>query len=164
MMMAMLYITGSSPGLTSNDDFATIKYNNDGVEQWAVRYNGPGNSNDIAVGIAIDNQRNVIVSGASKGDGTNFDYATIQYNSEGIEQWVSRYNGEGNGWDWPEAVAVDDSGDIIVTGYAKDNAGDDDFITIKYSSQGYEEWISKYNGPGYNYSNHDRACALSSWK
>ena len=156
-----VYITGSSTGLTSSDDFATIKYNNDGIEQWVARYNGTGNSGDVATCIAVDFYQNIVVSGASKGVGSNFDYTAIKYNPEGVEQWVNRYNGMGNGWDWPEALAVNNSGDVFVTGYAKGYSGDDNFVTIKYTNQGSEEWISEYNGPGYNYSNNDRACALA---
>ena len=153
-----VYITGYSPGLTSSDDFTTIKYNNDGIEQWVARYNGTGNSGDVATCIAVDFQQNIVVSGASIGDGSNFDYAAIQYNPEGVEQWVKRYNGNGNGWDWPEALAINDSSEIFITGYGEGSNGDNDFITIKYDRFGNEKWVSKYDGPSYDY---DKAKAIA---
>src|SRR2546430_1692201 len=64
-----------------------------GQEQWVARYNGPGNSVDEANSIAIDSAGNVYVTGKSFGSGTDYDYATVKYDSFGQEQWVARYNG-----------------------------------------------------------------------
>jgi len=47
-----VYVTGTSNGVASTD-FATIKYNSVGVEQWVARYNGTGNSIAQAVAIAV---------------------------------------------------------------------------------------------------------------
>ena len=41
-----VYVTGNSPGATSANDIATIKYNRSGRRQWLRRYNGPGNGDD----------------------------------------------------------------------------------------------------------------------
>jgi hypothetical protein len=91
-------------------DYATIKYDASGAEQWVARYNGPGNLDDSASAIALDDSGNVYVTGYGAGSGTSLDYATIKYDTSGAEQWVARYNGPGNFNDDARAIAVDGSG------------------------------------------------------
>ena len=75
-------MTGSSVGPDSYDDYATIKYNSAGQEQWVARYDGPGHFVDYGAAIAVDASDNVYVTGSSLGSGTNLDYATIKYVQE----------------------------------------------------------------------------------
>ena len=115
-----VYVTGESLGLGTALDYATIKYNSAGQQEWAARYNGPANGDDYAAyagAIALDGTGNVYVTGGSAGLGTYDDYATIKYNSAGQQQWVARYNGLGNGGDHANAIAIDPAGNLCVTGF-----------------------------------------------
>ena len=144
-----VYVTGSSVGLGTSDDYATIKYNSSGVEQWASEYNGPGNLGDYAQSIAVDGSGNVYVTGRSYGgSGTNTDYATIKYNSSGVQQWLQRYNGPTSNYDAATSLAVDGSGNVYVTGYSEGSGTVEDYATVKYNSSGVQQWVSRYNGPG----------------
>jgi len=156
-----VYVTGSSHGIGTNSDYATIKYNSSGVEQWVQRYNGPGNYREAASSIAVDSSGNVYVTGSSHGIGTNSDYATIKYNSSGVEQWVQRYNGPGNSDDFANSMVVDASGNVYVTGSSFANGTDNDYATIKYNSAGVEQWVQRYNGPG-NYGDAASSVAVDS--
>ena len=129
-----VYVVGESmgPGL----DYATVKYNSSGVEQWVVRYNCSGSSSDGANAIALDNAGNVYVTGWSFGSGTSSDYATVKYNSSGVEQWVKRYDGSANLYDEAYAIAVDNAGNICVTGRSEAWVTYSDYVTIKYDSTG----------------------------
>ncbi|MDQ3020467.1 MAG: SBBP repeat-containing protein [Bacteroidota bacterium] len=141
-----VYVTGYSIGNGTDGDYATIKYNSSGVRQWVQRYNGSGNSFDEARSIAVDSSGNVYVTGRSFGSGTGFDYATIKYNSSGVQQWVQRYNGP-NGDDVALSIVVDGPGNVYVTGYSFISGQDYDYVTIKYDSNGDSIWVQKYNGP-----------------
>jgi len=146
------YITGASEGLGSAADYVTIKYNSSGVQQWASVYNGPGNTGDWAQALVIDNSGNVYVTGYSASSNIfpyNFDYATLKYNSLGEEQWVARYNGPANAEDLAYAIAVDDSGNVYVTGESSDSLTYTDYATVKYNSSGVQDWVERYDGAVY---------------
>jgi uncharacterized delta-60 repeat protein len=151
-----VYVTGYSG--YGQSDYATIKYNSAGEQQWVARYNGPGDDLDIPSGIAVDNSDNVYVTGFSAGVGTDLDYATIKYNSAGQQQWVARYNGPANRFDEAAAIAIDGSGNVYLTGESLGSDSGLDFVTIKYDSSGQEEWVARYNGPA---NGHDAAKAIT---
>ena len=142
-----VYVTGVSIGSGTGADYATIKYNSAGQQQWVARYNGPVNGDDYGYAIALDNSGNIYVTGSSRGPGTEFDYATIKYNSAGQQQWADRYTGPGNGFGEAKAIAVDGSGNVYVTGHSPGAGTADDYATIKYDSAGQQQWVARYNGP-----------------
>lgn len=158
-----VYVTGHSHGASSYQDYATTKYGSDGIEQWVARYNGPGNYHDVPRAITIDTFGNVYVTGYSYGDGTGYDYTTIKYDSDGTEQWVVRYNGPGNGNDLAFAIAVDDMGNVYVTGECYDINSRLDYTTIKYDGNGRQRWVATYNGPG-NYNDSAKAIVLDAFR
>jgi len=144
-----VYVTGSSLWSSHTDgDCITIKYNSSGLEQWRARYNGPGNGLDDARAMVLDKAGDVYVSGTSLGIGTGLDYVTIKYNASGAEQWVARYNGLGNSGDRACALALDDSGNIYVTGSSYRSSDFSEVVTIKYNSAGVQQWEARYAGPG----------------
>ena len=149
-----VYVAGWSAG-TENTDYVVIKYNSNGDQQWAQRYNGPGNGYDAPYGIALDGSGNVYVTGTSTGDGTGFDYTTIKYNTDGQLQWAQSYNGSGNGYDAALSLAVDASGNVYLTGLSTSQNGLGDCVTIKYDTDGNQQWAKVYDGPanGNDYGN-----------
>ncbi len=48
----------------------------------------------------------------------------------GVPLWTNRYNGPGNGWDQPRAIAVDGNGHVFVTGDSAGTSGLPDYATI----------------------------------
>ena len=144
-----IYVTGRSFGAGTNFDYTTIKYSPSGVEQWVVRYNGSGNDVDEATNIVIDNSGNIYVTGKSKGSDTDFDYTTIKYNPDGIQQWIKQYNGPTNGADETSAIEIDIYGNIYITGRSAENSifFNGDILTIKYDPDGNEVWNASYAGP-----------------
>jgi uncharacterized delta-60 repeat protein len=142
-----VYVVGYSYGSGTQNDYAAVKYNSAGVQQWVARYDGPASSYDEPHSIAVDSSGNVYVTGYSYGSGAGVDYATVKYNSVGAEQWVSRYDGA-VGDDGARKIAVDSSGNVYVAGYSRGAGTSEDYATVKYDSDGGVQWVSRYNGPG----------------
>src|SRR5205085_1047755 len=120
-------------GTGTGEDYATIKYSASGVQQWVQRYNGTGNSTDEASSVKADASGNVYVTGWSYGTGSGSDYATIKYNSAGVQQWLQKYNGPGNASDKASSIAVDAAGKVYITGQSDGSGTGTDFATVKYS-------------------------------
>lgn len=148
------YITGYSfQSVAADFNFITIKYNLAGAQQWATLYNSPDANYDEAHAITVDASGNVYVTGISQTAVlTNFDYATVMYNSAGVQQWATRYNGTGNDYDRANAITIDAPGNVYVTGRSV-GAGSaaEDAVTIKYNSSGISQWTARYNGPSNGY-------------
>jgi len=143
-----VYVTGFSYGLSKNEDYAVVKYNSSGSEQWVARYNGPSDSYDISTDIITDISGNVYVTGYSFDNVSLEDYATIKYNSYGEQQWVSKFNGASGKFDIANSITTDNAGNVFVTGYSFDVNSSEDYATIKYNSAGGQQWVSLYNGTG----------------
>lgn len=145
-----VYATGVSWGGTSKEDYATIKFGENGDFLWVARYNGTGNHLDYASAIAVDMQGNVYVTGWSR-NGVDFgteDYVTIKYSPSGQQLWTARYNGTGDCYDFAKAIWVDYQGNVYITGISfGNNNAKDDYTTIKYSTTGQQLWVARYNGP-----------------
>jgi Beta-propeller repeat len=129
-----VYVTGASTGVNASSDYATVKYNPAGLRQWIARYDNPETHNDdFAKAITVDSSNNVYVTGASWVLGGGDDYATIEYDSAGQEQWMVRYN-EVPG---PSvaAVALDSSDNVCVAGWGGFYP-DYYYVTVKHTQGG----------------------------
>ena len=143
-----IYITGISKNAQNHFDYLTMKYDAGGTRQWVSRYDGPGEWHDEAQDIAVDMNGYCYVTGFSRGIGTWNDIATIKYNPEGDTVWVRRFNGLNDSQDGGEAIAVDQQGNVYVTGVESVPVTWGDFVTIKYDADGNEQWIERLAGPG----------------
>ncbi|MDH3976008.1 MAG: thrombospondin type 3 repeat-containing protein [Deltaproteobacteria bacterium] len=157
-----IYVTGYSFGNGSSWDFATIKYDTNGNELWIKRYNGPANGSDVARDITVDDDGNIYVIGYSLGSPgySDYDYATVKYDTNGNELWVSRYSGPSTSYSYDVAIAiaVDGAGNAYVTGNSYGNGSGRDYATVKYDANGNELWVKRYNGPA---NLNDRANAIA---
>ena len=157
-----VYVTGESgrfyedcsngPCVTREDiDYATIKYNRAGEVQWSARY-GPAENCSHAAAVKVDRAGNVLVTGYDRQD-----YATLKYDRDGWQQWITYFNGAEASDDAAVASAVDEAGNVYVTGWSMRHQ-DKDFTTVKYNSAGFEQWVARENSPGNSF---DRATVLA---
>lgn len=152
-----IYVTGSSGDIFANFDFVTIKYNPLGITQWLRIYNGTANGSDNVSDMTKDKNGNIYVTGTSLGNGTSYDYLTIKYDTSGNQQWIARYNYNGNVLDNAAAITVDSLDYVYVTG-----TSNNDIVTIKYNSSGIEQWVARYDG--LNNSDYGRLIAVDKYQ
>jgi uncharacterized delta-60 repeat protein len=144
-------VTGTSTNNGSLISYVTIKYSGAGVPVWTNLLSGPEYMDNYAPAIGVDGSGGVFVAG---GIYTNFvsDFLTIKYAADGLPLWTNRYNGTSYGADRAKALAVDGSGNVVVTGSSADLSGYPDYATIKYSGAGVPLWTNRFTGPPNAYS------------
>ncbi|HYF31063.1 MAG TPA: SBBP repeat-containing protein [Chitinophagaceae bacterium] len=148
-----VYVAGKAGVNSSTSDIVIIKYNSSAVQQWVTIYNSPENYIDDATAMAVDAAGNVYLTGYIVKGSFEYDYQTLKFNNLGKFQWAARYNGTANGVDIASDITVDATGNVYVTGLS---AGQFyrwttviptgyDYLTIKYSPDGTERWVQRYN-------------------
>ena len=124
-----------------------MKYDPDGNEVWAARYDGWEGNDDRAESIFVNSHGEVFVTGSAEGPGTGLDYTTIKYDPDGNEVWVARYDGWNGSADEAFSVTADDLGHVFVTGTAAGLWPGNDIVTVAYNSLGIRVWEQRYDGP-----------------
>ncbi|HEY9115730.1 MAG TPA: SBBP repeat-containing protein [Bacteroidales bacterium] len=140
-----VYVTGYTNNGPDRYNIGTIKYTPAGDTAWVRTYDGPGNDDDVPTDLAVDALGNIYVTGYSWG--INNDFITLKYDASGALKWASRYNGPVNSHDKAQALAVDNDGNVYVTGESGGLEVNYDFTTIKYNANGQSQWVSRYSGP-----------------
>jgi uncharacterized delta-60 repeat protein len=142
-----IYLTGRTDGGASHWDYLTVKYNSLGQRVWAKTYNGPASGEDQAVSLAVDEDGNSYVTGYSLSHSTGYDYATVKYDNAGTIQWLKRVDGGSSFDEYARDIAIDESGDVYVTGVFEKTTDDYQLATIKYTPSGTQKWIKKFVNP-----------------
>jgi len=88
------------------------------TEAWVHRFsNVLSNSVDRALKVVRDDAGDIIVTGTTDDNLSAQDMLTIKYSGgDGSVIWQQRYNGPESGNDVPKGVAVDSSGNVVITG------------------------------------------------
>ncbi|MEN9979332.1 MAG: T9SS type A sorting domain-containing protein [candidate division WOR-3 bacterium] len=138
-------VVGSSPGTTTAYDIVVLKYSPNGDSLWARRIAGPGYSNDIAKAAVLDASGAVYIT-ATTGTYPDYNIMTLKINANGTDAWSATYQGSAGKADEPAGIAVDDAGNVYVTGNETNADNVTDIVTIKYSSSGSREWFMVFDG------------------
>ncbi len=171
-----VYVTGGIE-IAIGYKCTTIKYNKYGDSVWVRDYQRSGNNYNLGNDIKLDDSGNVYIAGAESvikydksgnlkwtaynaadyrkliidslgniyaaGIGSGY-YVVAKYGHNGNNFWVNRYPGAYKLHD----LALDNSGNILITGETEYAITYYDYTTIKYSNSGNIIWIRHYNGPG----------------
>ncbi|MEO8514420.1 MAG: SBBP repeat-containing protein [Ignavibacteria bacterium] len=117
------------------------------AQQWINQIN-VNNLDDKAFGIVTDRGGNIYITGYATRPGTGEDMILLKFNSAGALQWTRYYDGPEHSSDRAFGIVVDNSDNVIITGYSTGVGSLADFTTIKFNSAGAQLWVQRYNAPG----------------
>ena len=121
--------SGNNSIVTCNGfyEYQIVKYNQSGNELWVVNTIKPED-------LAIDQEDNIYITGYIDIFGNyDYDYATVKYTPEGDQEWFIQYNGVDDYSDYSKAIALDNSGNVYISGKCYSQNFDVSCVTIKYS-------------------------------
>lgn len=133
-----IFLVGSSTVVgPAGRNIGLVKFDKNGNVQWYQTWGG--NQNDFGMGVAIDSNDNIYVTGWTESSEFvigNSATVTIKYDNDGNQIWYKIWGGSGR--DESRGITIDSNDDIIIVG------GTTSFTTpgflIKYDSNGYEKW------------------------
>ncbi len=187
----------ANPGSATNAQMVVVKYDASGVAQWAVT--GIGAGSIIANGVRTDASGNVYVGGTYSGIGSVFNAGNtasgnasfrstngngnaaflLKFNASGAAQWLTSVDGAGN--DQGNAVSVDTSGAVFLSGFVAANplifnsngataslparptgagTGANAAYVLKFDAAGFAQWRIYLDGVGDDQS---QAMAIDQW-
>jgi len=152
------YVGGWGSNSGTLQDFMVIKYDAAGDSLAYATYDGTANSIDVLTAIAIDSRNFVYVSGFSTSTNGVFDFATVRYNSNLVQSWVTRTSEPGNSY--PSSISVSNStGNVYVAGASLTavSGGNYDYLVERYDSTGVLKWEKRQDG---NMGLNDYACSV----
>jgi hypothetical protein len=147
-------------------DIFVAKFDANGVHQWSKRF---GNVlRDRGWGVAVDASSNVVVTGSFR-DVVNFgggnltsaganDTYIAKFDQNGVHQWSQRFGStvQDEGYE----VAVDASGNVMITGYFYGTAnfgggnlvsvGINDIFVAKYNANGLHQWSKRFGDTSFD--------------
>ncbi len=176
---------------SSADDGFILKFNKNGVRQWATYYGG--SRSESCRSLTLDDSGNIFVTGwtwssnlplYNPGGGAYFqatnagycDVFILKFNNAGVRQWATYYGG--SGYDYGYSITADRSGNILIEGHTESNnfplynpgggiyfqdtyAGGYDLLILKFSNTGVRQWATYYGGSGYDYNRSIKADNLN---
>jgi hypothetical protein len=140
------YIAGNSQDQVGDSRGVVVSCTSAGNENLLITYDGGGNSYE-ATDALLDAQGSIYLGGGIETDLDGFDYGTLKYSSSGVQDWVETYDDPSGNDDEVAGMALDGTGNLIVTGASGDSDGTDDFYTVKYDSNGNTLWSRRFSNP-----------------
>ncbi len=155
-------------------DVFIAKFNANGIRQWGTFLGG--SAGDNGNGIATDANGNIIITGETRssnaiatvdshqtvfGGGSssfNNDAFIAKFDSSGVRQWATYYGG--TGFDYGYGIAIDASGNIVITGKTGSpnaiatigahkttiSSWDGDAFIANFNSNGVRQWATYFGG------------------
>src|SRR5258707_1457549 len=104
-------------------------------QAWVKRYSLVSSKTNQATAIALAPDGNLIIAGSSASTNGDLDYVAIEYSPAGQQLWLTRYDSPAHGQDRLRGMALDSSGNVILTGTS---------TTLKVGTNGAVAWSAPY--------------------
>ncbi len=133
-------------------NWLVVKYDPAGEFVWSRSHDGEEGGADGVGGLAVDTAGNVYAAGYEDRNGANGNrnWLVRKYDPGGADLWSRSHNGEADGVDAANAVAVDTAGNALVAGYeTRDDVSQErNWLVMKYDGpSGNILWSRTYNSP-----------------
>ena len=125
--------------------YVVMKCSKEGVSLWTNALVRPLYSGGGVPQTRIDPAGNVFLIGGSPGASLGL-YQILKINSAGIPLWTNLNANFGTTNSIIGASAVDNAGNLYLTGSAPANNGERDWVTMKFSGDGQLVWSNRFNG------------------
>jgi uncharacterized delta-60 repeat protein len=127
-----------------NQDFAVVRYNTNGSLDTSFSTDGKvttdlGTPDEVAVSIVLQSNGKIVAAGRA-GDGSDYDFAVVRYNTDGSLDTSFSADGivitaTSASFDAAASIAVQSDGKIVVGGYSY-VGGKQDFAVVRYNIDG----------------------------
>ena len=139
-----------------------------------------GDASDEGKSVTVDANNNILVTGSSW-NGTSYDMVIWRFTKNSTGNWMldpnfPNANGSSLGyiledgatavgsWDYGNAITVDKSGRILVTGYSDSTGkGAADMVIWRYAKDANNNWTLDPTFNGVGYITHDNAAGGNGW-
>ncbi|MBF9252865.1 SBBP repeat-containing protein [Pontibacter sp. 172403-2] len=113
------------------------------TQKWVAVYNEQSAQQAYGRKVVTDVAGNIYVGG-NRNSSTGNDFLLIKYNAAGEQQWKAVYDGGAN--DDLTDLKIDAAGNLYASGNSNNGTNGNDYVTVKYNTNGEQQWVARYNG------------------
>lgn len=129
-------------------DFAVRFQNNFSTPLWSYTKDGSANANDTAV-VVCHHPMGLVATGKIVQDINGNDITsvyTVLLDENGAEIWSHVFNGDESLGAEPQAMVLDENGNIYISGWVKSSSAGKNALVLRYSQSGILEYVIEHNG------------------
>ena len=129
-----VYVAGATTGIGTGLDYTLLKYDSEGNLLWDVRYVPEGNTNDVPLAMAIDEDASIYLTGTRFPSTGPSEILTVAWSANGELLWSDIYDQAVATGARAQDLAIGADHSVHVTGYGYFTGSSTDWVTIKYAS------------------------------
>lgn len=145
-----VYVCGNTPGPGNYADVLVLEYDAlTGALLDTIQFASAPFKSEHAADVIADAAGNVYVTGGTVGDSA--DVMTVKFDSTGAMEWVRTWDGPAfapYSQDHGRQLLFDPAGDIVLRVHGVWFTNHPDYVAIKYSSDGTQQWVANWGVNG----------------